>query len=293
MKMRQALLWALALFLLAETFCRLHHYVRYGLFFPVFNGVIAYSPQDKKIWAELGAHALKEPPPIQKNTVLFTGGSTAYGYGLTSPGMIAQNLGRILHQEVQNMAVCGQSLLDELARLQNLQNRRIIFFSGFNDGWNVEFVGRQTKRTQEILAEIPLGREFLFLHKLVKKLVMLKPDEVDFQEILHKIKQGFLLLKQKNTIVFLVQPYNPEHLSAKKAQEFLQRRQSLIEALKYSGVEVFDTQDFFMAHLEAFTDICHLNAQGYQIVFDQISKWDENLRLRPEKSLNSELPSTF
>ncbi|MCJ8346170.1 hypothetical protein MJH12_11565, partial [bacterium] len=120
-----------------ESFTRLHHYYQYGLFWPLYRGVIHYSGKS----LELSKIATRPKLAVTDYQIILSGASVACSYGIQN---LQHHLSTLIEKgsalKVRESCQEGYNLNQEILALQKLnpKQKTIIFLSGFNDAFIID-----------------------------------------------------------------------------------------------------------------------------------------------------------
>ncbi|MCO4781655.1 MAG: hypothetical protein KC646_04975 [Candidatus Cloacimonetes bacterium] len=254
-----------------EFFTRFHHYVQYGLFFPVYKQTIHYSKGSIEL-AQTPKQKFIKPDNFD---LVLSGGSVACSYGTLDP---KNTLDVLLNKDSFNLCQEGFTLEDEINSITNLDphNKTILFITGFNDAFLTKNIKiRQSKRNQ-ILDKLYIISHSLFVVKVVYKLTHGYKntfDEKDYSKQVKRLKS----LAINNRLLVLHQPYlSPQKIKSLEEVEIFNQQNKHLNEIDFKNSRDFINKE--LSHLNAidlqehfdnddrhlFTDLCHLTHLGNQ-----------------------------
>jgi len=274
--------------LLLEGLTRGHHYLRYRIKNPIHSSLVFYDADVLEMTRKGGEPISHPPPEAPGKTLVFSGGSVAWGFGAPQSSRIGLHLQKEMEVPVLDLSFPGKDLKLEIKDLLTLKPEAIediVFLSGFNDIYQVGLVATMQRRKMRWITRVPFLNDSLLFHKIFRRISLFSlRKNYSLQREISQIRKDLELLHKKfpnNRIHFFFQPI----LSAKKLlagreteinkfynsrlnEALGSRRKALVQVLKsLSWLNFIDLQEpFDQAKEEVFLDICHLNEKGASLL---------------------------
>lgn len=276
----------LFLFLALEILSRIQHFTTYGLFMPIYQGVMHYSKSSLELAKSNSSyHPPRLPPNLLsgKQLWILAGGSTAAGYGV-QPGHFSTLL-QNAHPEAQviDMSHPGDNINKALSRLSDLKelqnhNGKVIILGGYNEAAMIHiFESNLRAISSSYLYRIGLRFSVLYQKLAMRWAYSRNPKTGENWSKLLRNWQESLQTLSKNwkdfEIYFVFQPLpgvdgpNKSNLdlSSLNSTGFQQRKLDLKQTLSsLKGIKFLDSETALNQEADSqFLDVCHLNSRGY------------------------------
>jgi hypothetical protein len=294
-----------------EVGFRGYHFFKYGDFFPIYGQAVFYDPSFKNLVEFYNKeHWERERLQDEKCELYLSGGSVAWGFGISEDGPTPKNLiSEKLGKFVCLSAFPGIVLEEEFGGIEGNEfisfDSELVFLSGFNDSVFLSYKRHWLMKKIKLFFFLPLVNKSLVFHKLYDYLNLVFEQSFGGQENaeLHwkKIVEGkletfFKTEQSKNSYMFF-QPYLSENkrmtdYEIKKLEQypytidrrFYVRREWLVSRFKhYFGKRFLDLQPWFLDKQGDFSDICHLtetgNEKAVNLMIQFMNKHRDDLRL--------------